>query len=87
MGKSYRDLFIWREAVDVAAAIVTMADEFPKPKCYALIDQIQRAPHTTGDRPEIELVETWRIRASCDANAQDRERHQQSDKTAQQLNR
>jgi len=43
MGKSYRDLFIWYESVDVAAAIVAMTDEFPSPKRYALIDQMQRA--------------------------------------------
>jgi len=43
MGKSYRDLFIWYESVDVAAAIVAMTDEFPNPKRYALIDQMQRA--------------------------------------------
>lgn len=43
MGKSYRDLFIWYESVAVAATLVTITDEFPRPKCYALIDQIQRA--------------------------------------------
>jgi S23 ribosomal protein. len=43
MGESYRDLFVWRESVEVAASIVTLTDEFPKPKCFALIDQMQRS--------------------------------------------
>ena len=43
MGKSYLDLFIWYESVDVAAKIVALTDSFAKPTRYALIDQMQRA--------------------------------------------
>jgi four helix bundle protein len=43
MGKSYRDLFIWRESVDVAADIVVMSEEFPRLKSFALVDQMQRS--------------------------------------------
>lgn len=43
MGKSYRDLFIWSESVEIAADIVAMTEELPRPKPYALIDQMQRA--------------------------------------------
>jgi len=43
MGKSYRDLFIWRESVEIAADIVARTEELARPKPYALIDQMQRA--------------------------------------------
>ena len=32
MGKSYRDLFIWSESVEIAADIVAMTEELPRPK-------------------------------------------------------
>ena len=43
MGKSYRDLFIWSESVEIAADIVMLTDTFPKAQRLALIDQMQRA--------------------------------------------
>ena len=43
MGKSYRELFIWQESVSVAVEIVALTDALPRPKPYALIDQMQRA--------------------------------------------
>ena len=42
MGKSYRDLFIWRESVEIAD-IAVLTDAFPKAQRLALIDQMQRA--------------------------------------------
>lgn len=43
MGQSYRDLFIWRESVEIAADVVAMTDTFPRMQRTALIDQMQRA--------------------------------------------
>ena len=40
---SYRDLRIWREAVDLALAIYRATAEFPKHELYGLTSQMRRA--------------------------------------------
>lgn len=43
MGKSYCDLFIWQESVDVAAEILAVTSDAARPAPYALADQMQRS--------------------------------------------
>ena len=42
MKRSYRDLFIWQSAVDVAVRVITMTDEFPQRQRRILVEQMQR---------------------------------------------
>ncbi len=42
MKKSYRDLFIWQEAIRLAADVITLTDGFPSRQRRILVDQIQR---------------------------------------------
>ena len=42
-GKSYRDLDVWREAVDFVAECYRMTRAFPKGEVYGLTSQLQRA--------------------------------------------
>jgi four helix bundle protein len=42
MTKSYRDLFIWRSAVDLAVRVIELSDEFPHRQRRVLVEQMQR---------------------------------------------
>jgi four helix bundle protein len=42
MKRSYRDLFIWQSAVDVATRIITATDAFPHRQQRVLVEQMQR---------------------------------------------
>ena len=39
----HRDLFIWRESVDLAVRIVQLTDGFPHHQRHVLVEQMQRA--------------------------------------------
>jgi len=41
--KSYRDLFVWQKAMDLAVSCYRLTSEFPKEECYGLTAQIRRA--------------------------------------------
>jgi four helix bundle protein len=41
--KSYRDLRVWREAMDLAAITYQLTSDFPKHELYGLTSQIRRA--------------------------------------------
>lgn len=41
--KCYRDLMVWREGIDVVAAVYAISKKFPSEERFALCDQIQRA--------------------------------------------
>lgn len=43
MTKSYRGLFIWQAAVELAADIITLTDDFPLRQRRVLVEQMQRA--------------------------------------------
>jgi four helix bundle protein len=42
MKKSYRDLFIWQSAVDLAVRVIELSDEFPQRQRRVLVEQLQR---------------------------------------------
>jgi four helix bundle protein len=42
-GKSYRDLDVWREAMDFVVECYRMTGTFPKSEAYGLTSQLQRA--------------------------------------------
>jgi four helix bundle protein len=42
-GKSYRDLDVWREAMDFVVECYRMTGTFPKTEVYGLTGQLQRA--------------------------------------------
>jgi len=42
-GKSYRDLDVWREAMDLVVECYRMSGTFPKSEVYGLTGQLQRA--------------------------------------------
>jgi four helix bundle protein len=42
MKRSYRDLFIWQSAVDVAVCVIATTDEFPQRQRRILVEQMQR---------------------------------------------
>jgi four helix bundle protein len=42
MTKSYRDLFIWRSAADLAVRVLELSDEFPYRQQRVLVEQMQR---------------------------------------------
>jgi four helix bundle protein len=42
MKRSYRDLFIWQSAVDVATRVIAVTDEFPLRQRRVLVEQMQR---------------------------------------------
>jgi four helix bundle protein len=41
--RSYRDLVVWQDSIQLAKAIYKLAENFPKHETYALADQIRRA--------------------------------------------
>ena len=43
MGQSYRDLDVWRKAVDLVVAIYRTTALFPQEERYGLVSQIRRA--------------------------------------------
>lgn len=43
MGKSYRDLFVWQKAMELAKAVYEATRPFPKEEMYGLTAQIRRA--------------------------------------------
>ncbi|MBL7184898.1 MAG: four helix bundle protein [Phycisphaerae bacterium] len=42
-GQSYRDLNVWKEAMDLVVACYRVTDVFPKKEMYGLGSQLQRA--------------------------------------------
>jgi four helix bundle protein len=46
-GKSYRDLDVWREAMDFVVECYRMTRTFPKSEVYGLTSQLQRAAVST----------------------------------------
>ena len=42
-GQSYRDLDVWKEAMDLVVACYRVTDTFPKNEMYGLSSQLQRA--------------------------------------------
>jgi len=43
VGKSYRDLDVWRKAMDLVIVCYQMTNGFPKSEIYALSSQLRRA--------------------------------------------
>ena len=43
MGESYRDLIVWRRAIQMSVAIYKLTSEFPKEELYGLTSQLRRA--------------------------------------------
>jgi four helix bundle protein len=43
MGKSYRDLVAWQQAMDLVTAIYGVTGSFPKEELYGLTSQLRRA--------------------------------------------
>lgn len=43
MGKSFKDLVAWQKAMDLAQAIYTATETFPRHELYGLTSQIRRA--------------------------------------------
>lgn len=41
--RSYRDLIVWQQAMELAKQVYRLAHKFPKHETYALSDQIRRA--------------------------------------------
>ncbi len=41
--KTHRDLNVWKEAMDLAAAIYLLTRSFPKEELYGLVSQMRRA--------------------------------------------
>jgi four helix bundle protein len=41
--RSYRDLVVWQNAIQLAKAVYKLTEKFPKQETYALADQIRRA--------------------------------------------
>jgi len=41
--KSYRDLIVWRDGVDIATDIYKLTNSFPKEETYGLSSQLRRA--------------------------------------------
>ncbi len=41
--KSYRELEVWKKAMDMVVAVYELANEFPQQEKYGLISQMQRA--------------------------------------------
>jgi len=41
--RNYRDLVVWQDSIQLAKAIYTLAEKFPRHETYALGDQIRRA--------------------------------------------
>lgn len=42
MGKSYKDLDIWKRAIDLVAKIYKMTKTFPVEETYGLVSQMKR---------------------------------------------
>jgi four helix bundle protein len=43
MGRSYRDLRVWQEAVELSVVIYALTRSFPKDELYGLTSQLRRA--------------------------------------------
>ena len=43
MKKSYRDLFIWQAALDLAVDVISLTDRFPYSQRRVLVQQMQRS--------------------------------------------
>ena len=43
MARKHHDLLVWQEAVNLAALVCRIAQNFPKEEIYALTNQIRRA--------------------------------------------
>lgn len=60
MGKirSYRDLTVWREAMDAAMEIFAVSKGFPAEEKYSLVDQMRRSSRSVA----ANISEAWRKR-------------------------
>ena len=43
MRKTYRELEVWKKAMDLAVAVYGLTEQFPKKELYGLTSQMQRA--------------------------------------------
>lgn len=43
MGESFRDLIVWRRAIELAVCIYQLTQDFPKTEVYGLTSQLRRA--------------------------------------------
>ncbi|HYH06968.1 MAG TPA: four helix bundle protein [Thermoanaerobaculia bacterium] len=43
MSKSFRDLYIWQAAVELAVDVINITNEFPRQQRWVLVEQMQRA--------------------------------------------
>src|SRR5580693_3678499 len=43
MGKSYRDLVAWQQAMDLVTAVYRLTASFPREEIYGLVSQMRRA--------------------------------------------
>ena len=41
--RSYRDLRVWQEGIDLAVCVYRLTEEMPRREMYSLTDQIRRA--------------------------------------------
>ena len=53
--RSFRDLLVYRKAVEVAKRIFEISRNFPKEEVYSLTDQIKRASRSIGGQ----IAEAW----------------------------
>ncbi|MFA4903375.1 MAG: four helix bundle protein [Desulfobaccales bacterium] len=53
--RSFRDLLVYRKALEVAKRIFEMSKNFPKEEIYSLTDQIRRASRSIG----AQIAEAW----------------------------
>ena len=56
--RSYRDLKVWQDAMDSAAAIFEISKCFPQEEKYSLIDQMRRSSRSVV----ANIAEAWRKR-------------------------
>jgi len=53
--RSFRDLLVYRKAIEVAKRIFEISRNFPKEEVYSLTDQIKRASRSIGGQ----IAEAW----------------------------
>ncbi len=56
--RSYRELKVWRESMDVAMEIYKLTKSFPADEKYSLVDQIRRSSRSVA----ANIAEAWRKR-------------------------
>ncbi len=53
--RSFRDLFVYQKANEIAGIIFEISKDFPREETYALTDQIRRASRSIG----AQIAEAW----------------------------